>query len=109
MIADEAPDKDRLAIPDTRPNMLLFVPYELAVLFGIIGVATDVQLHSLLDGAVVIPLWVLAAVLVRRDVNGVRVFFVRLRLVTLLRDASRWGGLTVSPWPLKAKGRRDAV
>ena len=71
--------------------------------------AIDTQMHSMLKGFVVVPLWLIAAALVRRDVNGVRVFMVRARLVMMLLDSHRWGGLSASPWPLKAKGRRHAL
>jgi type IV secretory pathway VirB3-like protein len=109
MIEDTEPDRDVLAIPDTRPNFLLFVPYELAVLFGMLFFAIDTQMHSMVKGFIVAPFWLLAAALVRRDVNGVRVFMVRLRLAMMLLDAHRWGGLSASPWPLKAKGVRHAL
>jgi type IV secretory pathway VirB3-like protein len=109
MIEDVAADRDLLAIPDTRPNMLLFIPYELAVLFGVVFFAVDTQMHSMVKGFVVLPFWLLAAVLVKRDVNGVRVFMVRLRLAMMLLDVHRWGGLSASPWPIKAKGPRHAL
>ena len=109
MIEDEPADRGVLAIPDTRPNMLLFIPYELAVTFGVILFAIDTQMHSMVKGFVVVPLWVIAAALVRRDVNGVRVFFVRARLAMMLLDTYQWGGLSASPWPLKAKGSRRAI
>jgi type IV secretory pathway VirB3-like protein len=109
MIEDQAADRDVLAIPDTRPNMLLFVPYELAILFGVLFFAIDTQMHSMWKGFVVVPFWLLAAALVRRDVNGVRVFMVRARLALMLLDIHRWGGLSASPWPLKTKGSRRAL
>jgi type IV secretory pathway VirB3-like protein len=109
VIDDAPPDKDLLAIPDTRPNMLMFVPYELAVLFGVVFFAIDTQMHSMVKGFVVAPFWLLAAALVRRDVNGVRVFMVRARLALMLLDVHRWGGLSASPWPLKSKGSRHAL
>ena len=89
--------------------MLLMIPYELAVLFGVIFFAVDTQMHSMVKGFIVVPFWVIAALLVRRDVNGVRVFMVRLRLGLMLLDVHRWGGLSASPWRLKAKGSRHAV
>lgn len=109
MIEDALPDRDLLAIPDTRPQMFCFIPYELAILFGILFFAIDTQMHSMVKGFVVVPVWLLAAALVRRDINGVRVFMVRLRLGLMLLDSHRWGGLSASPWPLKSKGVRHAV
>ena len=109
-MTDDPPDSNPLAIPDTRPNMFLLVPYGLAVLFGVAFFAIDTQLHSLVDGFVVVPFWIGAALLVRRDVNGLRVFMVRCRLTLTLLDAHRWGGQSVTPWPLKGKrGERHAL
>jgi type IV secretory pathway VirB3-like protein len=109
MIDDQPADRDRLAIPDTRPNFLLFIPYELAVLFGMLFFAIDTQMHSMVKGFVVAPFWLLAAALVRRDVNGMRVFMVRARLGLMLLDVHRWGGLSASPWPRKARRSRHAL
>jgi type IV secretory pathway VirB3-like protein len=109
MIEDQPADRDVLAIPDTRPNMLLFIPYELAVGFAMLFFAIDTQLHSMVKGFIVVPFWLVAAALVRRDVNGVRVFMVRARLILMLLDVHRWGGLSASPWPLKSKGSGRAL
>lgn len=109
MIEDQPADRDVLAIPDTRPQMFCFIPYEMAVLFGMLFFAIDTQLHSMVKGFVVVPFWLLAAALVRRDVNGVRVFMIRLRIMLMLLDVHRWGGLSASPWPLKANGERNAL
>ena len=40
----------------------------------------------------------LAIVLVRRDYNGVRIFFIWLRNITVMWGAYEWGGATVSPF-----------
>ena len=109
MIDDDAPEKDPIATQDTRPNMFLWVPYELAMVFFIGFFAIDNKMHSIKDGFIVIPFWMLAAILVRRDVNGVRVFFVRSRLILLLLDQHRWGGLSTSPWPLNDETPRHAL
>jgi type IV secretory pathway VirB3-like protein len=109
MIEEQPADKDRLAIPDTRPQMWLAVPFELAIMFGMAFFAIDTQMHSIFKGLLVLPLWIVAALLVKRDINGVRVFMVRLRLAMLLLDAHRWGGLSASPWPLNSTEDRGAV
>ena len=43
------------------------------------------------------PLWILAAVLMKRDRNALRVLHVLLRLTRLWVTAHRWGGFSVSP------------
>lgn len=102
MAYEEDPlDTEVLHIPPTRPNMFLRVPYELAVLFMMLFFASDTMLHSWKAGFLVIPLWAAAAVLVRRDLNGVRVAMVRMRLLTVVLDAHRWGGLSADPYPIR--------
>ena len=108
-IDDEPPEKHPIAAQDTRPNFFLFVPYELGMIFCIAFFAIDTGTHTLKNGFIVAPFWILAALLVRRDVNGVRAFFVRVYLWSLLFDQHRWGGLSTSPWPVKSKVQRDAV
>lgn len=109
MIEDQEPDRDVLAVPDTRPQMFLFIPYELAICFGILFFAIDTQMHSMVRGFIVVPFWLIAAALVQRDVNGVRVFMVRVRIALMLLDIHRWGGLSASPWPIKEKAPRYAI
>lgn len=105
MLTDDPPDVNALAKADTQPRTFLFVPYELAVGFVIGCAALDVQFHSWKLGFIVVPFWAAAALLCKRDLNGVRVFLVRIRLALTLMDAHRWGGPSASPWPLG--DRRD--
>jgi type IV secretory pathway VirB3-like protein len=109
VITDDDPDRDSLAIPDTRPNMFLLIPYELAISFGMLFFAIDTQLHSLVKGFVVLPFWILAASLVKRDINGVRIFMIRLRLLFLYLDVARWGGFSATPWPSTERRPRRAI
>jgi type IV secretory pathway VirB3-like protein len=111
---DEEADCEPLAIQDTRPNMFLGIPYDLAIIFGAAFFAIDTQLHSMVWGFSAVPFWIGAAVLVRRDVNGFRVAWVRWRIgMFSMMDAHRWDGWSVSPWPLKPgqtyRGDDDAV
>ena len=101
-------ESEVLHIQPTRPNMIGMIPYELAVTFGVIFFASNVFFHSLFIGFFVVPFWGAAATLVRHDLNGVRVFFVRLRLITVQADAHRWGAPSASPYPFRANtlGRR---
>jgi len=109
-------DEDALEIHDvqlplTRPNLFVFIPYELAVVFGTLFFALDTQFHSWKIGFSVLPLWSGAAILTKRDYNGVRVFLTRLRLMPTMFDSFRWGGATVAPFPAKPsrfRGMRDA-
>ena len=95
-----------LSVSMTRPIMALGVPFQLAVTFGTAAFGINNMTRSLLWGpALVVPLWATAAVLVRRDYNAVRVFFVSLQLWRFHAFASTWGGLSPPPFPI-ARGKR---
>lgn len=98
MVTDEPPDQDVLAIPDTKPQMFLFLPYEFAIFMAMAFFVIDIQTHSLINGFLIGPIWFGFAVLVRRDVNGIRVMMVNLRYGLMYLGFHRWGGLSVSPW-----------
>jgi type IV secretory pathway VirB3-like protein len=107
MLRDDPPERDLLAKADTQPKMFLFVPVELAIMLftGIMAVGTVYHRFFGLAGAIPgIPVWIAAAALCRRDLNGIRAFWVKSRLITLFLDAYRWeGALSPSPWPRKSK------
>lgn len=105
-LAEEEPlEETVLHVPLTRPALFLGLPYELAVLLGISGVVLGIQTHNFLYNLAPAPLWVLAAALVRRDYNGIRVAFVWLRTSAVILDKDVWGGASVSAMPVKMRSR----
>lgn len=104
---EELPDKELLAKADTAPRMFLFVPSDLAIMFATAFFAINTLFHAITYGCVVFPFWMLAAVLTKRDVNGVRMFMVKWRLWLMLFDSYRWEGFSASPWPLNVKRKTD--
>ncbi len=91
----------------TRPALVYGVPYVLAIVIiqvaGIIGV-----LHW--AGPVVgIPLWFLAAVLVRRDYNAPRVWMLWWNTSARCMDADIWGGSSAAPLPLHLPSRYRGI
>jgi len=105
-LAEEEPlDVDVLQVALTRPALFLGLPYELAVLLGISGVVLGIQMHNFLYNLAPAPLWMLAAALVRRDYNGIRIAFVWLRTAAVILDKDVWGGASVSPMPVKMRSR----
>jgi type IV secretory pathway VirB3-like protein len=107
--AEVALEEETLHLPLTRPNLFLMVPYGLAVMFGVAFFALDTEFHSWKLGFLVLPFWSGAAVLVRRDLNGVRVFLCRARLCLTLLDAWRWGGPSASPFHAKRAMRFPGI
>lgn len=87
--------------------MWLGVPVELALylFIGVAGVGIIYHGYYGFGGLIPgIPVWIGAAILCKRDVNGIRVFGVKSRLITLYLDAYRWqGALSPSPWPRNSK------
>lgn len=105
-LAEEEPLEEAvLHVPLTRPALFLGLPYELAVLLGISGVVLGIQTHNFLYNLAPAPLWVLAAALVRRDYNGIRIAFVWLRTSAVILDKDVWGGASVSAMPVKMRSR----
>jgi type IV secretory pathway VirB3-like protein len=103
--ADVPLEEETLHLPLTRPNLFLMVPYGLAVAFGMAFFGIDTEFHSGKLGFLVLPFWSGAAVLVRRDLNGVRIFMVQVRLALTLLDTYRWGGPSAAPFPIKRAAR----
>ncbi|MGH7043309.1 MAG: type IV secretion system protein VirB3 [Acetobacteraceae bacterium] len=99
-------ESEPLHVADTRPALMFGIPMELAVVFGTAFFAIDTELHTPFWGFVVLPFWFLAAVLVRTDYNGVRVFFVWLRTSAVMFDSYLWGGASVAPFPVRLHGSR---
>lgn len=109
---DDPPDRDTLAKADTQPKMFLFVPWELfwCLFIGAAMVGTVYHRFFGLGGVIlVLPIWLAAAALCKRDIHGVKSFFVRAKLITFYLDAYRWqGALSPTPWPTKEKIILDA-
>ena len=100
--APEPLETEHLSVADTRPALMFGIPMELAVVFGTAFFAIDTELHSPFWGFAVVPFWFLAAVLVRTDYNGVRVFFVWLRTSAVMFDSHLWGGRPLPRFPLSS-------
>lgn len=98
-------EEDDVQLPLTRPNLFLLIPYELAVGFGIGFFLLDNTFHSWKAGFAILPLWGGAAMLVKRDFNGIRVMLTRLRVIATMLEAYRWSGQSLTPFPMK----RDAA
>lgn len=102
-------ETESLSVADTRPAMMFGIPMELAVIFGTACFAIDTEFHSPFWGLAVVPFWFLAAVLVRTDYNGVRIFFVWLRTSAAMFDSYLWGGASLAPMPVSLGKSREMV
>jgi type IV secretion system protein VirB3 len=105
--APEPLETEPLSVADTRPALMFGIPMELAVVLGTAFFAIDTELHSPFWGFAVVPFWFLAAVLVRTDYNGVRIFFLWLRTSAVMFDSYLWGGASLAPLPVIIRERRE--
>lgn len=88
---------ESLDVSMTQEGTILFIPFSLAGFLGISMFALGTFFHTWKVAFVVPPIWILAAMLMKRDRNMLRVFHVLLRLIRLWVTAHRWGGFSVSP------------
>jgi len=106
---DEA-TSEPLDISMTQEPTVLFIPFSLAGILGVSMFALGTFFHTWKVIFIFPPLWVLAAVLTKRDHNAIRVLHNLLRLIRLWLIAHRHGGFSVSPPDaLSLKGPHDAV
>ena len=104
------PTSELLDVAMTMEPTVLFIPFSLAGMLGVSMFALGTFFHTWKVVFVFPPLWVLAAILTKRDHNAIRVFHTLLRLIRLWLTAHRWGGFSVSPPDvLSLKGPPDAV
>jgi type IV secretion system protein VirB3 len=101
--------EDPINLALTRPAMLFGVPLEIACLLFIVGglAITIPGNGNPFYGLLVSPFWWLAAVIVRRDYNAIRVAMLWLKTAGTARDGALWGGASMTPLPIRmpAHGR----
>lgn len=82
----------------TRPALIWGVPYVLAIV--LIQIAGIVGVFYWAGPIIALPLWFLAAVLVRRDFHGPRVWMLWWGTSARTWDAEVWGGSSMASMPL---------
>lgn len=94
---DQEPSFEDLDVSMTQDPLVLFIPYGLAVTLGTGMFAVGNFLHTWKTVFIAPPLWVLAAVIIRRDRNAIKVLHVKLRHIGVWLLAYRHGGWTLDP------------
>ena len=106
----DEPASEPLDVSMTMEPTVLFIPFNLAGILGVSMFALGTFFHTWKVVFIFPPLWVLAAVLTKRDHNAIRVLHTLLRLIRLWLTAHQWGGFSISPPPARSlKGPADAV
>jgi type IV secretory pathway VirB3-like protein len=104
VIEDEELSEEMLPLAPTRPNLLLGIPFEVAVPLGGVGylvmMFTDGFIGILYAAIMVAPLWFGLRFLVARDYHAPRILWKWLTDAALCWDAAEWGGISVSHFPL---------
>lgn len=96
----------KVHLPETRPPMLFFVPFELGVML-ICSATMFASVFKLYGAALsVFPIWGACAALVSRDYNGVRVFTLKMYQTRQIAQGRLWGGKTINHAPTNRPGFR---
>src|SRR5215469_9300799 len=95
----------------TRPPImpLLGLPHGLALFFIVAGAETVILTKGFITLMALFPLWAGATLYVRNDWNAMRVLGLFLRSKVKSVDVHRWGGASLSPFPLRSKMPRAIV
>jgi type IV secretion system protein VirB3 len=95
----------------TRPPImpLLGLPHGLALLFVVTGAETVIFTKGFIALLALVPLWAAATLYVRNDWNAMRVLGLFLRSKIKSVDVHRWGGASLSPFPLQSTAPRGIV
>jgi type IV secretion system protein VirB3 len=96
---------DTLYLAATRPAMFMGVPLALGAIFLMLTGFIVVLFKNPLYLVVMVPLWFAARELVARDYNAVGVVLLYLRTAGRSVDSDKWGGVSVTPLPIRIKNR----
>lgn len=98
-------EEDMLYIAATRPALFAGVPLPVAGAFMMLAGFIIIFLQNPLYEVIMAPLWFGARVIVARDYNAVNVVMLWLTTAARSVDSSAWGGVSVSPNPIKVPTR----
>ncbi len=98
-------ETDTLYLAATRPPVLFGVPLTLFVLLLMLAGFIVVLMKNPLYLAVMGPLWLAARAVVSRDYKAVGVLFLYFRTAGRSVDNKRWGGASVTPFPIRVRKR----
>lgn len=96
---------DTLYLGATRPALFMGVPLTLGAGFLMLTGIVVVIFKNPLYLGLIIPLFFAARELVARDYNAVGVALLYLRTAGRSVDSSKWGGASVTPLPVRLRGR----
>jgi type IV secretion system protein VirB3 len=101
-------EEEVLFVAATRPALmpLLGLPHSLAIVFLVVGLETIIFTKNFLDLLFLVPVWLVMFLYVRNDANAVRLLGIFLQTKVKSLDAWRWGGASLSPWPIRDKTPR---
>lgn len=98
-------ETDTLYLAATRPPLIFGVPLVVCGFLIIMTGLVVVLMRNPLYLASVIPVWLGARVLVARDYNAMGVVYLYLKTAGRSVDSPRWGGASVTPFPIRIQKR----
>jgi type IV secretory pathway VirB3-like protein len=102
----EQPEKEVLFVAATRPAIMpiLGLPHGLAIIFVCAFMEVIIWTQNFLDELILLPFWGAAFLYVRHDYNAMRILglWFQSKSKSLL-DFWRWGGASLSPWPIRER------
>jgi type IV secretion system protein VirB3 len=104
----EPREEEVLFVAATRPAImpLLGLPHSLAIIFLCAGLEIIIQTKDFFWELALVPLWLIAVLYVRHDYNAMRILNLWLLSKARSLDAWRWGGASLSPWPIRERTPR---
>ena len=100
---DEGINEDKVFLALTRPAMFYGVPLEAAVLCLMISGLLMIVLDSLLYFLIIVPMFAVCRLIVKRDANAFRIIFRFLETKARCMNRRLWGGSSTSPLRLVRK------
>ncbi|WP_227272014.1 type IV secretion system protein VirB3 [Roseobacter weihaiensis] len=100
---DEEIQQDKVFLALTRPAMFKGVPLEAAVLCLMVSGLIMIVLDSMLYFGIIVPLFALCRLIVKKDANAFRVIFRFLETKARCSNRKLWGGSSTSPLRLHRK------
>lgn len=95
----------------TRPPIMpiLGLPHGLALIFIVAGSETVILTQGFFALILMVPLWAIATVFIRNDYNSMHVLAIAIQSKFKSWDIHRWGGGSLSPFPVRLRSPRGIV
>lgn len=98
-----------LHVANTRPALVPWIGLPVEVFSPLFVLSCELGMVSWKFAVFSLPLWAIAAIIVRRDYNAGRVWIAWARTTAASFDGWHWGGSAVSHFPIRAPKRYRGI